>query len=209
MIARLIAVALALVLTAAPIASQQTITPFLGAGFGAPMGTLGDVAEPGFLLNGGARWIQGPGALAWRAEALYTRFGSKRASFFFDGDGFSIQSRARTIAALIGADYDFGAADAPARPYITGGIGMYDVRIEGSFSGGFDGEFESFSGSDSKTSVGLNLGGGVRFRLAGAAVFAEARYHHVTRGGPDFEDESAGWKSAGFFPVNLGVKLGR
>lgn len=209
MLTRITGVAFALLLAAAPAASQQTITPFLGAGFGAPTGTLGDVSEPGFLLNAGGTLMQGAGPLGWRAEVLYARFGSKRASFFFDGDGFSIQSRARTIAALLGADYELGSRDAPARPYITGGIGFYDVRVEGSFSGGFDGEFESFSGSDSKTSAGLNLGGGVRFRLAGAAVFAEARYHHVTRGGPDYESESAGWKSAGFFPVNLGVKLGR
>jgi opacity protein-like surface antigen len=64
-------------------------------------------------------------------------------------------------------------------------------------------------GSRSSTDVGINVGGGVTFKIGGSASFyVEARYHYVW--GPAVEDPSTGEsvKANGtYFPITFGIRF--
>jgi opacity protein-like surface antigen len=56
----------------------------------------------------------------------------------------------------------------PLTPYLIGGAGLYNSRRTLLFS------------TQSRTDVGVNFGGGLRFELTDVTTFVEARYHSVT-----------------------------
>ncbi len=201
-------VAIAMLCAVAPLSAQSITQPFASVGFGAPTGTLGDYSDPGLLANLGVTVTRPASALGWRAEVVYAAFGAKRASFAFGGEGFSVESKARVIGGLASATYALGSGDSPTRPYVLGGLGIFSTRIEGTVTETGGG---TFSDSESKTSPGLQLGGGVRFLLGGLNAFAEARYQHVLRGAIDAQQEgdNVRWKSGGFIPVTVGLTFGR
>jgi hypothetical protein len=78
--------------------------------------------------------------------------------------------------------YHFSAPAAQARPYILGGLGIYNVDF----------------GPSSQTKIGYALGGGVTFNVGGFNAFAEARYSSVQTSG----------SSTTFFPLTVGLMFG-
>lgn len=203
--------AVLLLLGAHSAGAQSAVMPTVSLGLGAPLGDLGDFSEPGVSFAAGMSTVAPGKTLSWRVELVYSPFGSNNVSGSFEGSVFSASSRARVMGAVGGATIDLGADETSVRPFVTGGLGFYDTRITVKFSGDFGEGPQSMTGHESKASLGANLGGGIRFRVAGAAAFAEARYHHLLRGAPDFESEGdeLRWKTAGFLPLTVGVTFGR
>jgi opacity protein-like surface antigen len=78
--------------------------------------------------------------------------------------------------------YHFSAPAAQARPYVLGGLGIYN----------FD------PGSDSQTKIGFGLGGGVTFNISSFSAFAEARYLSIKTSG----------SSATLVPLTVGFMFG-
>ncbi|MGI9089940.1 MAG: outer membrane protein, partial [Gemmatimonadaceae bacterium] len=77
------------------------------------------------------------------------------------------------------------------RPYLIGGIGLYNVRASATIRD----QGNSTSDSMSENKFGFNLGGGVSIPLSGFNTFIEARYHRV-----NMQDGSFA-----YVPITVGV----
>ena len=75
-----------------------------------------------------------------------------------------------------------------ARPYIIGGLGVYNSRFTDDHDHGDEG---------STTNLGANIGAGVRVGLQGISVFAETRLHNIFSEG----------EQARFIPLSVGIRL--
>ena len=86
------------------------------------------------------------------------------------------------LGATVSALYHFSAPKATARPYVLGGLGIFNADL----------------GPSSQTKISYGLGGGVTFNLASFNAFAEARYMSIqTSGG-----------SLTFIPITVGLMFG-
>jgi len=96
---------------------------------------------------------------------------------------------------LLGGNVDltfpFGSA-ARVQPYLLGGIGVYHITISVTSGGS--------AADNSGTKFAWNLGGGVAYRVRGAALFVEARSLNVAA--------LAGFPRTTLLPITAGVRLG-
>ena len=139
--------------------AQQTITHINGAaGLAVGTGSFGDRNDAGYSLLIGLGIGQPTSALSFRAEGMYNQFDEKFARE---------TSHATSLTGNLVYELAGGRA-AEFVPYVIGGVGIYSTREP-------DGPLET----DSRTNVGWNVGGGVRFPLSGFSVYTEARYHSV------------------------------
>ena len=68
-------------------------------------------------------------------------------------------------------------------PYVIGGVGMYNGKVNGA--------------TESTTDMGLNGGVGLRFSLGGLSTFGEVRYHHVFAEGTAYN----------YVPLTFGIEF--
>jgi hypothetical protein len=73
-----------------------------------------------------------------------------------------------------------------ASPYLIGGVGMYNSKIDAD-----DDEFDT----EGQTDFGINIGIGTKFNLSGFGTFAEIRYHNIFTEG----------SSTQFLPITFGI----
>lgn len=86
------------------------------------------------------------------------------------------------LGATVSALYHFSAPKATARPYVLGGLGIYNADF----------------GPSSETKIAYGFGGGVTFELASFNAFAEARYMSVQTSGTSLK----------FIPITVGLMFG-
>jgi hypothetical protein len=171
------AVAIAVALCAAiPLRAQliQRTEGFrFGLGLGAtlPMGDYGDLDKMGINILGVFETPIANSPLYLRADGIYS-------STSHDGSSGSTGILGGTASAL----YHFSAPQAQARPYLLGGLGIYNVD----------------PGTGSQTKIGYALGGGITFSIGGLAAFAEARYVSV----------QTSPSSITFVPLTVGLMFG-
>jgi hypothetical protein len=79
------------------------------------------------------------------------------------------------------------------RPYLIGGVGVYNSKLTGQ-----DDPSDILGGGT--TDFGLNAGAGFDFKVGGAGLFVEGRFHNVFTSG-------AG-EDLRFIPITLGIRLG-
>ena len=152
---------------------EQTEGFRFGLGLGATMPT-GDYAtldKMGINLLGVFEIPLANSPLYLRADGLYSSTGH-------EGVTGSTSILGGTASAL----YHFSAPNADARPYVLGGLGIYNVD----------------PGVDSETKLGFAFGGGVTFNLAGFNAFAEARYLSIQTSG----------SSSTLIPITIGLLFG-
>ncbi len=182
-VARALAV-VAAALVIVPAAKSQVQFGFAG-GANFPTGSISNELKTGYSA-GANLWIGAPLIpFAVRVEGMYDYWKYKPASG--EGNFRDIRGTANAI---------FSFAPGPVKPYITGGVGVYNLKASAeTYTVGAVGV--SSEGS-SQTKFGLNAGGGVLLGLAGFGVYAEATYHHV------FTDGNA----LNMIPVVVGVRFG-
>jgi len=159
----------------------------LAVGAAIPIGDLGDFAGLGFHVEGMAHYESPSFPLGLRGELGFASLGGKTVNIgsqSFEGPD------TRILSAVGNVTYPFRRADIPdaderSFPFAIGGLGLYNFRFDDSDVAG---------SSASTTDFGINVGGGLRFDLAGLKAFAEARYHYV------FSDEPTN-----FIPVTFGL----
>jgi len=134
----------------------------LGLGATFPMGNYGDADKMGINILG---VFETPLA----NSPLYLRV---------DGASGTTGILGGTASAL----YHFSAPNAQARPYLLGGLGIYNVD----------------PGAGSETKIGYAFGGGVTFNIGGFNAFAEARYTSV----------QTSVSSTTFVPLTVGLMFG-
>lgn len=123
----------------------------LGLGATLPMGDYGKGDKMGINILGLFETPLAQSPLYLRVDGIYS-------STAHDGVSGNTSILGGTASVL----YHFSAPQAQARPYVLGGLGIYNVDAGGS-----------------QTKIGYALGGGVTFSLASLGAFAEARYVSV------------------------------
>jgi hypothetical protein len=176
---RLLAVLAAGALLATPAVSRAQSTSILvSGGLSVPVSDLSDVANSGYNVNLGLAFGAPLIPVGARIEAGFSSFEGK-------GGG----GTARIASGTANAVLNLGPTG--AAPYLIGGLGIYNRRLSD------DGPL---GGSDSKTTAGVNIGGGIRFPLGGISTFLEARYHVMLGKSDEFTNLQ-------FIPISFGVQF--
>jgi hypothetical protein len=145
----------------------------LGVGATMPMGKYGDADKMGLNVMGVLQLPLAGSPLHLRIDALYSSTGHDVGS-----------GTTGILGGNVGVLYHFAAPAATARPYVLGGLGIYNVDFGGT--------------SPTQTKIGFGFGGGILFGLAGFNAFAEARYLSVQTSG----------NSLTFVPISVGLMFG-
>jgi opacity protein-like surface antigen len=160
----------------APVAMAQAQLKF-GVGLGAslPGGDIKDGLDMGYhaMVTAG---IQPPlSPVGFRVDGAFNQFKEKSPGT----DNLRIMSlSANAILGMPGAMV--------VKPYAIGGVGMYNSKNSG--------------GGDGSNDLGVNLGAGVSFGLAGFNAFGEIRWHKM------FLEEVLGVKpNVSYIPITFGI----
>jgi opacity protein-like surface antigen len=161
------------------LSAQQGIRVGIGGGVLMPMGDYKDVDKLGWLVGGDVTyWLSGA-PVGIRADVQYSQTSHKN----------NVDGNSKVIGGLAEVVYAFGTQADQVRPYILGGVGYYNVKVDVT---GF--------GSASESKVGFGGGAGVAFKAGAGStrIFVEGKFVNVsTTGG-----------STTFLPIRAGVRFG-
>jgi hypothetical protein len=175
---RLLAALAASALIALPAAARaQSSSILVSGGLSVPMSDLSDFSNSGYNLNLGLAFGAPLLPVGFRVEGGFSSFDTKTGG-----------ATTRIASATANAVLNLGPTG--AAPYLIGGLGIYNRRFSS----------DAFGEADSRTSAGVNVGGGIRFPLGGLTTFLEARYH-VMLGN---QDEATNLQ---FIPISFGVQF--
>jgi len=177
------AVGLALALGAQVAQAQAGLSLSLGAGAVVPTGSMADLNSMGWTGQAALRVKPAVSPLGFQVDAFYTRLGLEN-----DLDGHS-----RMIGGTANAVFAFPSA-AVARPYLIGGLGLYNGKTS----------LDGLGSSDSRTKLGANAGAGFDLKLGSASLYAEGRFHAIFNGAVDVE--SLEETTAYMIPLTLGLR---
>ncbi len=164
----------ALALAGSSAEAQRKVGIGFSGGLSVPTGDTGDFTSTGFNVAAMIDVAGNPSVpFGLRFEGQLNSFSGKNRG---DPDFRVVSLTGNAVVNLMTAS--------GASPYIIGGVGVYNGRVE------LDDEHES------DTNIGLNGGAGIRFPLSGFSTFVELRYHRV------FGD---GTGDASFVPLTFGV----
>jgi hypothetical protein len=163
-----------LALTATDAAAQVRLSVAGGPSF--PVGHLADEMDTGFNVLLGAGLSVPVLPVGIRVDGMLNQFPESG----HDGNF-------RVISGSVNAILDIPMV--VARPYIIGGLGVYNSR--------FTDDDHDHGDEGSTTNVGANIGAGIRVGLGGISVFAETRLHNIFSEG----------EQARFIPLSLGIRL--
>jgi opacity protein-like surface antigen len=166
---------MALVVAARP-ASAQSIRWGVAGGLLMPMGDYGDADKMGFTGGIGGTYNL-PSGLGIRADLSYGTTSEK--------DGITPHST-KLLGGMASLVYGFGAAG--PKPYIMGGLGLTNAKID---VGGT---------SASETKVTFGFGAGLTFPLGtgGNRLFVESRYTNISTD-----------PSLTYLPIVVGISFGK
>ena len=176
---RLLAVLAAGALLALPAAAraQGSTSILVSGGLSVPMSDLSDNVNSGYNINLG---------LAFGAPIIPV--GARIEGGFSSFDGKGGGTTTRIASATANAVLNLGPTG--AAPYLIGGLGIYNRRFSS----------DLLNAADSRTTAGVNIGGGVRFPLGGISTFLEARYHLMLGN----QSEATNLQ---FIPISFGVQF--
>ena len=176
------AVGLALALSAQSAQAQAGLSLGLGAGAVVPTGSMADINKLGWTGQASLRLKPAVSPLGFQVDASYSRLG-------LDSD--LADGHTQTIAGTANAVFAFPSA-AVARPYLLGGVGVYNMKATANDVSG------------SATKFGANAGAGFDLKLGSAALYAEGRFHAIFKGG--FDSESGEEATAYMIPLTVGLR---
>jgi len=165
----------------------------LGGGGTVPVGDFANDVKTGW---NGLLYFQyqpvGQGPWAVRAEAQYSG-ASYTDDFLSDVGATEDDDLSNSVLyAGVSAVYHLGRPGAAARPYLVGGLGLYQLTARLTDAGGV-------SVSDSETGFGFNGGAGMRFG-GPVAIFVETRFHQFS-----ITPSGAEKATSQFIPVSIGI----
>ena len=189
---------MALVTATSPLAAQKTGIGF-GASIGAnlPNGEFADGAKTGLVANGfvgvGTGRFGLRGELFWSRSDLDNPFIRKVGNNVLPSEGLgTVTGNVNLVGAA--ANFVLPLMQSAVRPYLIGGVGVYNRRVSQDVGGTID-EFQNLR--DEQTDVGYNGGIGLSIGGLGPSFFLEARYVSVATA-PD---------RTKFIPVVLGFSF--
>ena len=170
---------------AAPAVAQSGAQFSLGGGLTLPLGDFGDAAGTGFHGLAAVAFAPANFPVGFQIDGMFHRLG-------IDDDpiGGDVDANFQIIQGTANAVYRFVTAeDTKVRPYLIGGVGLYNSKLTGD---------DVPAGLDSETDFGINAGAGFDFVAGAVGLFVEGRFHNIFT-----EDESTN-----FIPITVGVRLG-
>ena len=170
------AAALALVLSASTVQAQKPMSFGVAIGASKATGDGSDAINLGYHALGTLAFAPPTLPVGVRVDAMFNTFGLDGA-----GDG-----SLRIMGVNANATWGMPMAASPISPYLIGGLGMYNMKVD------FDGCGDACKG---ETDLGFNVGVGTKFALSGFATFAEIRYHSIQTEG----------ESSTFIPISFGI----
>lgn len=194
------AVAGAIVLSVSTLAAQGAVTPGIerpvsfgitgGATF--PTGDFGDAAASGFNVGALLEFKPSPAPLSFRIEGEFQQFGlSDDFKDLIETLGGDPDVKFRIISGTANAVYKFPVASTTVRPYLIGGVGVYNLDLSDDETLGEEGDVES------ETKFGLNGGAGIELPLSGLTTFIEVRFHSI------FTEDA----KTNLIPVRVGIRF--
>lgn len=163
----------------APVAMAQAQLKFgIGAGASVPNGDFANGIETGyhFLATAGIKPPLSP--VGFRVDGMFNQFNGKSPST----SKLNVMGlNANAILSMPGAIV--------LSPYAIGGVGMYRSSIS-----------PKISGVDPSNDLGVNIGGGISFALAGFGAFAEIRLHNIMA-----DNGAGGTTNQRFIPITFGI----
>jgi hypothetical protein len=190
---RLAKAGIALIAAAAVLANESgaQVRGVAGVGLSVPVGEFADENGIGAQTGGatalaGVEWLPQGRSFGLRVDGAYNRFCTAAC----DAAGGDLDIRFRFLNANLSGIAELPLAATPdLRPYVLGGLGVYNYKLEGDdVPAGFN---------ESETDFGLNGGLGLTYMLGRVGLFAEGRFHHVFTSEEDFQ----------YIPVVLGARL--
>jgi hypothetical protein len=157
--------------TAPAAAAQSGTTPVSFGISGGPSFPTGDNLSSGFQVAGHLGFRSRTSPLGVRFDVLYDNW---------DVENTSLD--VRTLGGTANLMFHLPSSTGAVRPYISGGIGVYNTKIED---------------ADGDTNAGLNAGVGLDFPMSGIIPFAELRFHSV------FTER----RKTNFVPVVFGIRF--
>lgn len=177
------AVGLALALSAQVAQAQAGLSLGLGAGAVIPTGSMADLNSMGWTGQAALRVKPAVSPLGFQVDAFYTRLGLEN-----DLDGHS-----RMLGGTANAVFAFPSA-AVARPYLIGGVGLYNGKTT----------IDGLGSSDAETKFGANAGAGFDLKLGAASLYAEGRFHAIFNAAIDAETLEE--TTAYMIPLTVGLR---
>ena len=162
-------VMVALMVGAGRLSAQRIM---VGGGLLMPMGNYKDLDKMGFLGQAGVGFPVGPVGI--RIEGDYGQTSHKDTT----------SGNTKIIGGMASVVYHF-KSPSTIKPYVLGGLGMYNVKIDVS----------GVSGSSTKLAFGG--GAGLELKMTGASLYLEAKYVNITTSG----------SSLSFIPITVGVRF--
>ncbi len=177
------AIGLALALGAQVAQAQAGLSLGLGAGAVVPTGSMADANTMGWTGQAALRVKPAVSPIGFQVDAFYSRLGLEN----------DVQGHSRMIGGTANAVYAFPSA-AVARPYLIGGLGLYNGKTT----------VDGLGSTDAQTKFGANAGAGFDLKLGSAALYAEGRFHAIFKGAVDAQtlDE----KTAYMIPLTVGLR---
>ena len=174
----ILAVALCMI-AARPAMAQGHLRYGVQAGLLMPMGDYNTADKPGWIGGAGATyWLPGTGNIGIRGDLSYSQTSHDGAT-----------GNTKIFGGLASFVYALMPASAPARLMITGGVGMYNVKVDvGSLS-------------ESSTKVGFGGGAALAFKLGTGST----RLVVASR----FTTVSTDNASTTFLPITVGLSFGK
>ena len=162
----------------------------VGVGASVPVGEFADQSGPGAQTGGGTalagvEWLPEGRSFGLRLDGAYNRFCTE----VCDDAAGDLDVRFRFLNAILSgiAALPLGASE--FRPYLLGGVGLYNYKLEG------DDVPDGFN--DSENDFGLSAGLGMTYTLGQVGIFAEGRFHNVFTSEEDIQ----------FIPILVGARF--
>jgi opacity protein-like surface antigen len=150
----------------------------LGGGVGIPLGDFDDAVKIGWQGIGAVSFVPQNLPIGIEVDGNFSQF----------SDESPLDIKSQLIYGTANAVYKFQSSeDTRFRPYLIGGVGVYNSKETGS---------DALGGSSTK--FGINAGAGFDFKAGSAGLFIEGRFHNVFTDGPNVK----------FIPINVGVRFG-
>lgn len=162
--------------------SAQGVRFGIGGGLVMPTGDYKTADKMGFLVGADATyWLMGA-PVGIRVEGQYSQTSHKN----------GVDGNSKIIGGMGEIVYAFGTNKEQVRPYILGGIGLFNVKVTS----------PSFGIDTSVTKVGFGGGAGLAFKLGagGTRFFVEGKFVSVSTGGGS---------NTTFIPIRAGFRFGK
>jgi hypothetical protein len=157
----------------------------LGGGITLPSGDFDDVAKLGWHGLVGVSFVPQSFPVGFQVDGSFSRLSADESAV----GGLDLKHQ--LIYGTGNVVYKFKTSeDSKFRPYLIGGVGVYNYDVKGSDA--------DLIADGSTTKFGLNAGAGFDIKAQSVGFFVEGRFHDVFTDGSNLK----------FIPITVGVRLG-